>query len=98
MRALNRQAGPRCRARVPEVFGASELARYRRALDRWDAMCAVWYREPMTLVHGDSHLGNFFEDGAQDGAENGGAESRGGILGGAPALDSTSGAAGRNAW
>jgi aminoglycoside phosphotransferase (APT) family kinase protein len=24
---------------------------------------AYWYREPLTLIHGDSHLGNFFVTG-----------------------------------
>ena len=29
--------------------------------EKWDAVLDAWYAEPLTLVHGDSHLGNCFE-------------------------------------
>lgn len=63
MLAVNRLAVAPCHERAPETFDAAAAALYRRALDRWKALCGVWYREPLTLVHGDSHLGNFFESG-----------------------------------
>ena len=36
-------------------------------MDHWDRLLAWWYREPLTLVHGDSHLGNFFAHGERFG-------------------------------
>jgi hypothetical protein len=65
--ALNRLAVAPCRQRAPGVFGESEAALYRRTLENWDTLAKTWYREPLTLVHGDSHLGNFFETGAEMG-------------------------------
>jgi hypothetical protein len=64
---VNRLATDRCRRRAPQTFGDDEAALYTRALDHWDELLAVWYREPLTLVHGDSHLGNFFETGDEMG-------------------------------
>jgi len=40
---------------------------YEDALDRWDALLDAWYTEPLTLVHGDSHLANCFEYATTDG-------------------------------
>ncbi len=60
-RALNAAAiGPAQRA-APELFPPEIAALCRRALERWDALLAFWYREPLTLVHGDSHVANCFE-------------------------------------
>lgn len=60
-RALNAAAiGPTLRA-APDLFPAEVAALCRRGLERFDAMKAFWYREPLTLVHGDSHLANLFE-------------------------------------
>lgn len=67
MLAVNRLAVSPCHRRAPGVFDAEAAALYRRALERWDALARVWYREPLTLVHGDSHLGNFFGSGAEMG-------------------------------
>jgi aminoglycoside phosphotransferase (APT) family kinase protein len=36
---------------------------YQHALTKYDALMDYWYREPLTLIHGDSHLGNFFVTG-----------------------------------
>ena len=53
----------------PPGYGVVELATEaaRRALDRWEDLSRAWYREPLTLVHGDSHLGNFFDTGDEMG-------------------------------
>ena len=67
MLAMNRQAIGRCHARAPSVFREADVTLARRALDAWDAMSAAWYRDPLTLCHGDSHLGNFFDDGDDTG-------------------------------
>jgi hypothetical protein len=60
MRAMNGAAiAPAARA-APEQVTPEIADLARRALARWDAMSDFWYREPLTLVHGDSHLANFF--------------------------------------
>ncbi len=64
--AVNRLAVKPCGERAGDVFDPALAALYRRALDHWEALTGVWYREPLTLVHGDSHLGNFFEAGGGD--------------------------------
>ncbi len=64
MAAVNRQAAAPCHRRAPELF-TSDLERlYRRALARWDAMSDAWYAGRETLVHGDSHWGNFYRTDA----------------------------------
>ena len=67
MLAVNRLAVAPCHERAPDSFDDEGVALYRRALDHWEALSNEWYREPLTLVHGDSHLGNFFETGDEMG-------------------------------
>jgi aminoglycoside/choline kinase family phosphotransferase len=43
------------------------VALCRRALAKWDRLIDAWYAEPLTLLHGDSHLANCFEHPATDG-------------------------------
>jgi aminoglycoside/choline kinase family phosphotransferase len=38
-----------------------------RAGEKWDDLVDFWYGGPLTLVHGDSHLGNCFEYPSEDG-------------------------------
>jgi thiamine kinase-like enzyme len=61
MLAVNRLAIPRCRARADGELGEAEANLAERALEQWPAMQSAWYSGPLTLVHGDSHIGNFFE-------------------------------------
>ena len=63
MLAINRLAVAPCHERAPDIFDDEGVALYRRALEHWETLSDAWYREPLTLVHGDSHLGNFFETG-----------------------------------
>lgn len=65
--ALNRTAIKRAAQRAPEVVDEQLAATYVRTLDHWDAMLDLWYSGPLTLVHGDSHLGNTFEYDAGEG-------------------------------
>lgn len=58
----NASVGP-CHKKSPEVFTRQHAALYRRAMARWEDLLAFWFDEPLTLIHGDSHLGNFFVDG-----------------------------------
>jgi Ser/Thr protein kinase RdoA (MazF antagonist) len=39
------------------------VALYRNAMSKYDALMEYWFSEPLTLIHGDSHLGNFFVTG-----------------------------------
>lgn len=60
-RALNASAiAPAIKA-VPDLISARLAETYRLAFEHWDALIDFWYRDPLTLVHGDSHLGNCFE-------------------------------------
>ena len=60
-RALNAAAiGPAHRT-APDIFGEEHAALCRQATDKWDALVDAWYSEPLTLIHGDSHLANCFE-------------------------------------
>ena len=59
--ALNRAAIRRAVQRAPGLVDEQLAAAYLRTLDSWDAMLDLWYSGPLTLVHGDSHLGNTFE-------------------------------------
>ncbi len=67
MFAVNRLAVAPCHKRAPNSFDDAAVGLYRRALRHWETLSSWWYREPLTLVHGDSHLGNFFESGEEMG-------------------------------
>jgi hypothetical protein len=67
MHTLNRVAVQRAARHAPELVTASVASTYERALDRWDALLDHWYSEPLTLVHGDSHLANCFEYATEEG-------------------------------
>jgi aminoglycoside phosphotransferase (APT) family kinase protein len=60
-RALLAAAIGPCRSRAADAFTPKIETLCRRALARWDDLIAYWYAGPLTLVHGDSHLGNMFE-------------------------------------
>jgi hypothetical protein len=64
---LNESALGPCRRKAPELLTPDIGALFLRALAHWDALVESWYREPLTLIHGDSHLGNFFADGERMG-------------------------------
>jgi aminoglycoside/choline kinase family phosphotransferase len=70
-RALLAAAIGPCRSRAPDVFSPQLAALCRRALARWDDLIAWWYAGPLTLVHGDSHLGNLFEIEGPEGPQMG---------------------------
>lgn len=66
-RALNAAAIGPAHRKAPEVFDEDLVRVSRMALEKWDALVSHWYREPLTLIHGDSHLGNCFEYPGPDG-------------------------------
>jgi len=64
---LSRAAIGPCQRKAPKLFPQDIAELYRRALEHYDVLLEYWYREPLTLIHGDSHLGNFFVTGDQMG-------------------------------
>lgn len=60
-RALNASALGPARKAAPDLVSERLVETCRIAIARWDALLEAWYQGPLTLVHGDSHLGNCFE-------------------------------------
>jgi len=60
---LSRVAIGPCHRKAPDLFPKDMVELYRQAMSKYDALMAYWYSEPLTLIHGDSHLGNFFVTG-----------------------------------
>ncbi|MBK7951421.1 MAG: phosphotransferase [Deltaproteobacteria bacterium] len=71
MRALNASAIDRAHRAAPALFTRSHAAIAHAAIGKWDALMDVWYAEPLTLIHGDSHLGNCFEYATPEGPRMG---------------------------
>ncbi len=62
-RALNSLALRPCLDKRPGVIPPEVAAAYRRSIDNWDRLLQFWFSGPLSLLHGDSHLGNFFVSG-----------------------------------
>ena len=52
---------------APDILSDRVGETVRRAIEKWDALLDAWYEGPLTLVHGDSHLGNCFEYPTEEG-------------------------------
>ncbi len=60
--------GPQlCLQKRPGRIPDDVLDAYRRTLRHWDRLLDYWYSGPLSLLHGDSHLGNFFVSGDEMG-------------------------------
>jgi hypothetical protein len=70
-RALNAAAIAPARRAAPDLFTADHAEICRLAIQKWDKLIDTWYREPLCLIHGDSHLANCFEYSAPDGPRMG---------------------------
>lgn len=57
--------------KAPDILRAEHVELCRLAVEKWDALVDVWFGEPLTLVHGDSHLANCFEIASEDGPKIG---------------------------
>jgi len=66
-RCLNEAGLEPCLKRYSELIPDSIIDAYRRTLEHWDEMLAIWFSGPLSLLHGDSHLGNFFISGEEMG-------------------------------
>ncbi len=62
-RVINTRAGKVCLNKYPDLFPADVASVHLLAMQHWDRLLAWWFREPLTLIHGDSHIGNFFVSG-----------------------------------
>jgi len=65
--ALNAAALDPAHKAAPDLVTERLVETCRTALGKWDAVLDGWYRGGLTLVHGDSHLGNCFEYPTDDG-------------------------------
>jgi hypothetical protein len=54
------------RRKAPDLLRAEHVELCRLAIEKWDALVDIWFAEPLTLVHGDSHLANCFEIATAD--------------------------------
>jgi hypothetical protein len=70
-RALNALALDPARRAAPDLVSERLVDTCRLALDRWDRVLEAWYAGPLTICHGDSHLGNCFEYEGEHGLEVG---------------------------
>jgi hypothetical protein len=57
--------------KAPDLLRAEHVEICRLAVEKWDALVDVWFAEPLTLIHGDSHLANCFEHPSEDGPKIG---------------------------
>jgi hypothetical protein len=70
-RALNAAAIAPAHKAAPDLFTKRHVDLCRLAVRKWDALIDAWYSEPLTLIHGDSHLANCFEYPTPDGPRMG---------------------------
>ena len=66
-RALNRLALKPCMKKRPGAIPTDVIIAYKDSVNNWDALLEYWFSGPLSLLHGDSHLGNFFVSGEEMG-------------------------------
>lgn len=66
-RNLNRFALKPCMKKRPGVIPPDVAQAYQLSIQNWDALLEYWFSGPLSLLHGDSHLGNFFVSGDEMG-------------------------------
>ena len=59
-RAINGIALAPCLKKHPDSMTAAQVKLFKNTLANWDTLAAYWFSGPLSLCHGDSHLGNFF--------------------------------------
>lgn len=62
-RSLNRFALGPAMKKQPAAIPAHIAAAYRQSMAHWNKLLQHWFSGPLSLLHGDSHLGNFFVSG-----------------------------------
>jgi len=66
-RTLNKLALKPCMKKRPGDIPADVIAAYQSSVRHWDELLDYWFSGPLSLLHGDSHLGNFFVSGDEMG-------------------------------
>ncbi|MDE0950323.1 MAG: phosphotransferase [Halioglobus sp.] len=66
-RNLNRLALKPCMKKRPGAIPAVVVQAYQESVQNWDTLIKYWFDGPLSLLHGDSHLGNFFVSGDEMG-------------------------------
>ena len=66
-RTLNRLALKPCMKKRPGEIPADVARAYQSTVKNWDTLLNYWFCGPLSLLHGDSHLGNFFVPGDEMG-------------------------------
>ncbi|MEH6569491.1 MAG: phosphotransferase [Halioglobus sp.] len=51
----------------PGEIPTDVISAYKTSVKNWDALLDYWFSGPLSLLHGDSHLGNFFVSGEEMG-------------------------------
>ncbi|MCR9105963.1 MAG: ecdysteroid 22-kinase family protein [Gammaproteobacteria bacterium] len=66
-RSLNALALSPCMKKRPGRIPAEVAAAYEQSIEHWDVLLEHWFSGPLSLLHGDSHLGNFYQIGDEMG-------------------------------
>jgi hypothetical protein len=66
-RMLNSLALAPCMKKLPGAIPDDVARAYRLSIENWDGLLQYWFSGPLSLLHGDSHLGNFFVSGDEMG-------------------------------
>lgn len=66
-RALNSLGLKPCMKRLPGRIPEDVVSAYKKTLRHWDELLGFWFSGQLSLLHGDSHLGNFFVSGDEMG-------------------------------
>ncbi len=64
---LNKLALGPCMKKLPGRIPPSVVETYKKTQQHWDALLDYWFSGQLSLLHGDSHLGNFFISGDEMG-------------------------------
>ena len=62
-RTLNQMGLGPCVKACGDVIPDEVVALYKKTLKNWDTLLDHWFSGPLSLLHGDSHIGNFFISG-----------------------------------
>lgn len=64
---LNKRGLEPCLKKLPGRIPESVIQSYRKTQHHWDELLDYWFSGQLSLLHGDSHLGNFFISGDEMG-------------------------------
>jgi hypothetical protein len=56
-----------CIKKHPKAMTEDQINVYKKTINNWDSLSDYWFTGPLSLCHGDSHLGNFYLKGTEMG-------------------------------